>query len=172
MVVVDKVEVVDETKNSFGFRLQAKKLSELPNISIAAFLMAYINAKMLSAFSHKIDWNFLSNFLTICLHLALQQPRWQGRRRGWQGGSWQGAPRVQNWQLVQAQAFLTRENLSPSARGVGRNPGGQGRYPGGTDRSFLEGQKSQFPLVLPELQTLQRANKNSFHLPFPFPNSI
>ena len=45
MVVVDKVEVVDETKNSFGFRLQAKNLDELPKVSIAAFLMAYINAK-------------------------------------------------------------------------------------------------------------------------------
>ena len=150
MVVVDKVEVVDETKNSFGFRLQAKNLDELPKVSIAAFLMAYINAKMLSAFSHKIDWNFLSNFLTICLHLALQQPRWQGRRRGWQGGSWQGAPRVQNWQLVQAQAFLTRENLSPSARGGGTQSRGAGTLPRGHGQIIPRGSKISIPAGPPK----------------------
>ena len=118
------------------FACRQTNLDELPKVSIAAFLMAHINAKMLSAFSHKIDWNFLSNFLTICLHLALQQRQWRGRRRGWQGGSWQGAPRVQNWQLVQAQAFLTREISLRVPGGWDAAPGGRDATPGArTDHS-------------------------------------
>ena len=63
------------------------------------------------------------DFLTICQHLSPRQPRRRGRRRGWQGGSWQRAARVKTAKLSATPHFLSGEKMSPreeSARGVGR----------------------------------------------------
>ena len=60
------------------------------------------------------------DFLTICQHLSPRQPRRRGRRRGWQGGSWQRAARVKTAKLSATPHFLSGENVS--ARG--ECPGG------------------------------------------------
>ena len=95
-----------------------------PKTSILEMLIALaVNIVMGLLIAHPLPitvftFNFWLEYLTIDLYLLPRQPQWPRRWWGWQRVSWR---RGKNCWLSGIPPFLTKDNPSASARGVGRS---------------------------------------------------